>query len=76
MKYHHLLQEHYDNWAELEQKIEELPSALEKGEVFEQFVLAYLTLNKDYYQIQDVYRASDIPTELRSNLKLQPTTTV
>lgn len=73
MKPHHLLQNKYSSWSELEALIEEIPSAQEKGDVFEQFVFAYLTINKDYYQIKHIYRASDTPLNLKEKLKLEPT---
>lgn len=73
MKFHHLLQNKYDSWKELEDLIDSLPSAQEKGEVFEQFVYCYLDLHRDYYQIEELYRAKDAPTQLRSHLKLEPT---
>lgn len=73
MSYHHILQNRYTKWSELETLIESLLSAQEKGEVFEQFVYAYLMLNKDYYQIKDLYRANNIPTEYREKLSLEPT---
>ena len=47
---HYLLQQRHESWASLESQIENLPSAQEKGEVFEQFVFSYLIINKDYYQ--------------------------
>ena len=70
---HHILRTRYTNWSELEKNIESLESAQEKGEVFEQFVFAYLSINRDYYQIADIYRGNDIPTEVKDKLKLEAT---
>lgn len=71
--FHPLLKDGYDKWSDLEHLIEALPTAHEKGEVFEQFVYCFLTLLNDYYQIDKVYRSKDIPSELASNLKLEIT---
>lgn len=73
MSFHHLLQNSYDSWSELELEIEALVSAQEKGEVFEEFVYAYLLLNKDYYQIESLFRSKDIPVHIRETLKLEST---
>ncbi|MGC1177296.1 MAG: DEAD/DEAH box helicase family protein, partial [Candidatus Saccharimonadales bacterium] len=71
--YHHLLHKTYTRWSDLEQAIEPIVSTEEKGEVFEQFVYLYLTLRKDYYQIDKLYRAKDIPAALREKLQLELT---
>lgn len=71
--FHQILHNRYSKWAEIEELIEELPSNQDKGEVFEQFVFAYLNIHKDYYQIKDLYRAKNLPLDLRDKLKLEPT---
>ncbi|MBX9722600.1 MAG: DEAD/DEAH box helicase family protein [Candidatus Obscuribacterales bacterium] len=63
----------YDSWAALELAINALPTAQEKGEVFEQFVYLYLHLHTDYYQIKELYRAKDIPEKYRKQLALENT---
>jgi predicted helicase len=63
----------YTSWKELEQAIYELPTAHEKGEVFEEFVYSFLLLNKEYYQIENIYRDKDMPLELRKRLRLENT---
>lgn len=70
---HYLLQQRHESWASLESQIENLPSAQEKGEVFEQFVFSYLIINKDYYQIDKVYRGKDIPASIRDEFRLEST---
>lgn len=71
MKYHQILKEKNNNWIELEKKIESLPTTVERGEVFEQFVFAYFNLNKSLYQITEVYREKDIPLEYKERYKLE-----
>lgn len=68
-----MLQNQYSSWREIEQLIEGLASTQEKGDVFEQFVYAYLIINSDYYQIKEVYMGKDIPTDIRNKLVLEPT---
>jgi len=69
--YHELLKQQYNEFKDLEEKIEKLPTTTGKGEVFEQFVFAYLCIKKDLYQISNVYRAKDIPNELRKKYHLE-----
>jgi len=71
MKYNELLKEKYQNWSQLENKIENLPTSYEKGEVFEQFIFAYLSLNKQLYQIDEIFRASDIPSKYLEKYKIE-----
>lgn len=71
--FHYILQNHYSNWQEIERLIEGIVSTQEKGDVFEQFVYAYLIINSDYYQIKEVYMSKDIPTEIRAKLVLETT---
>ena len=54
--FHELLQRRYKNFHELEENIEQLKSSSEKGEVFEQFVYAYLNNKKNLYQLKKVFR--------------------
>jgi len=74
MKFHPLLYEKYNNFDELEKKIEEINIAKEKGDIFEQFIFIYLNLKKNLYQIKDnnVYMEKDIPDEIRKKLDLEP----
>ena len=52
MKYHILLKNRFTNWFQLEKEIERIEgSNKEKGDIFEDFVYAYLEINKAYYQI-------------------------
>ena len=54
MKYHNFLKNKFINWFQLEKEIEKIEgtsSSKEKGDIFEDFVFAYLEINKAYYQI-------------------------
>ena len=63
----------FKSWVEVEEKIRHLPTAHERGEIFEQFVYLYLHLNKDYYQIKELYRLADLPDKYRKSLALENT---
>jgi superfamily II DNA or RNA helicase len=69
--YNDLLKEKFSSWEELEKKIEALPSAPLKGEVFEQFIFAYLSIKKQFYQLKEVYRSKEIPKNLLEKYKLE-----
>jgi superfamily II DNA or RNA helicase/uncharacterized protein YehS (DUF1456 family) len=71
MTYNEILKRKYSNWSSLEKEIENLPTAYDKGEVFEQFIYAYLFLNKQLYQISELYRSSDIPKKYLEKYKLE-----
>lgn len=71
VRYNDLLKERFSNWNELEKRIESLPSASLRGEVFEQFILAYLSLKKQFYQLSEVYRSREIPKEFLKKYKIE-----
>lgn len=71
MTYHNLLKQKFNNWAEIESQIEALPTTVNRGEVFEQFVYAYFSINKNLYQISELYREKDIPLKYRDKFKLE-----
>ena len=71
MKYHDILKDKHSDWRSIETAIEALPKSNDKGEVFEQFVYAYLKLHQQLYQIQDVYRAGSIPTQYLNQYQLE-----
>lgn len=70
-RYNDLLKEKFSNWSDLEKKIEALPTAPLRGEVFEQFIFAYLTLKKQFYQLSEVYRSTEIPREFLEKYKIE-----
>jgi DNA segregation ATPase FtsK/SpoIIIE-like protein len=70
-KYNDLLKEKFSNWNDLEKKIEHLPTSQLKGEVFEEFIFAYLSLKKQFYQLKDVYRSKEIPKEFLEKYKIE-----
>jgi superfamily II DNA or RNA helicase len=69
-KYHDLLKQRFSSWNELEKNIEALPTAPTRGEVFEQFIFAYLNIKKQFYQIDQVFRSFDIPSKFLNKYKL------
>jgi len=71
LKFHPLLKEKIRSWRELEKSIEKLPTTKERGEVFEQFVFVYLSLNKTLYQISEIYIEKQIPLKYRKKLELE-----
>ena len=71
MNYSSVLKVKYNNWSELEKKIEELPTTTLRGDVFEQFVFAYFKVRGDLYQIKEIYRSKDIPIEIREKYRIE-----
>lgn len=61
----------YKSFSEIEKLIEELETSKEKGDAFEDFVYCYLQLNKQKYQINEVYRIQDAPEELLAKYKIE-----
>ena len=61
----------YQSWNELEKQIESLSTTTERGEVFEQFVFAFLKIKSDLYQIKEVYRSKEIPIEIREKYSIE-----
>ena len=59
-KYNRILKERFHSWREIEYKIECLPTAFEKGQVFEEFVYAYLFIKKDFYQLSEIYKSVEV----------------
>ena len=55
-------------WDELERAIVALPTAQTRGDAFEEFCHAYFTLHKDLYQVQQVWRFSQIPLTILHGL--------
>jgi len=71
MKYHPLLKSKIKSWKELESQIEQLPTTKEIGDVFEQFVFAYLLIRRNLYQIAEVYMYEDIPSKYKKQFNLE-----
>tara|TARA_B110000027_G_scaffold131409_1_gene155665 strand:+ start:3974 stop:6850 length:2877 start_codon:yes stop_codon:yes gene_type:complete len=71
MIYNEILKRKYSDWSSLEKEIEKLPTTYDKGEVFEQFIYAYLLLNKQLYQINELYRSTEIPKKYLEKYKLE-----
>ena len=71
--YNDLLKEEFICWEDLEKQIAKIEDNKEKGDVFEEFTYAYFRLNKDIYEISDVYMSKDIPQNIIERLKLENT---
>ena len=71
MIYNQILKSRYSDWSSIEKEIEKLSTTYLKGEVFEQFIYAYLLLNKQLYQINELYRSSEIPNKYLKKYKLE-----
>lgn len=61
------LTEGISSWAELEFRIANLPTEIERGEAFEQFCKAYFCLDP-VFQAEKVYRQNEITHSLREKL--------
>ena len=75
MNYDKLLKIKYRDWATLEKVIENQTTTYQKGELFEQFIFAYLFIHKQLYQIKEIYREKEIPKNYRNQFKLSTTDT-
>lgn len=73
MTFHNLLTESYEKFSELEKEIAEVDSRKERGDVFEDFVYLFFDLQKDYFQIEEVYQEENIPNKYKEKLKLEST---
>ena len=74
MKYHNFLKNKFINWFQLEKEIEKIEgtsSSKEKGDIFEDFVFAYLEINKAYYQIENHWQSKNAPIELKEKLGIE-----
>lgn len=63
MKFNIIFQNKYKSWSELEKVIESLGTTKQRGDVFEEFVFAYLNIKSQLYQIKEVYTSTNIPTK-------------
>ena len=48
-----------------------MPTNKQKGDVFEEFIYAYLLLNKQLYQLSEVFMSQDIPKNYLKKYKLE-----
>lgn len=63
----------FSSFREVESYIESLNTTVEKGNAFEHFAKYYLLLNKNLYEIENVYTRSEIPIEIKEKLKFELT---
>ena len=61
----------YSSWKEIEDGIQSKPEEKERGDLFEEFVYAYFSIKKNFYQIEQIYRYKDIPNEIKKLIKLE-----
>jgi predicted helicase len=59
-----------NSWSELERKIETLDTTKKRGDAFEEFVYLFFLLNKNYYQIENVYM-HPIPNPIKDKLGIK-----
>ncbi len=71
MNFNRILCERIESWNQLESQIEKVDSTKEKGDIFEEFVYVYFTLNKNLYQISEIFMEKDIPSEYREKYELE-----
>ena len=60
------------SWAELEIRISDLPTEMERGEAFEEFCKAFFLLDP-VFQFKNVYRHKEIPPTVKQRLGYPPT---
>lgn len=73
MKYQFISTKNFNSWEEFEQYVRNLPSEHEKGCAFEEFAYAYFLLNRDLYNVKEIYTQKDIPETYRKKYNLEPT---
>lgn len=72
MNFHKLLTANkYKSFEQLEKEICKIQDLKEKGDIFEQFVKAYFVLNKQLYQLKEVYLFNEIPYPIKKLLQLE-----
>ncbi len=71
MTFHKIYKQRYACWEELEKAIEQVETAKEKGDAFEQFAFSYFTRYKELYQIRELYMGPDIPEQYREKYRLE-----
>ena len=72
MKFHEIFtKKKYNCFEELEKEISKLATNKEEGDVFEQFVKLYFLLNRQFFQIKEVFLFSELPYELKKKLRLE-----
>jgi superfamily II DNA or RNA helicase len=70
MKFNPLLKKRFNTFEELERLIESLPTTKARGDLFEEFVYAYLKIKANLYQITDIYRSGNIPESIRNKYRI------
>lgn len=74
MKFNKIFKNKFINFSDFENAVKNLNcTTKEEGDIFEEFVFAYFSLNKSLYNIKSVFMEKDIPEGIRSILKLEKT---
>lgn len=74
MKFNEIFKNKFITFSNFESAIRNLNcSAKEEGDIFEEFVFAYFSINKNMYNIKSIYMEKDIPEDIRNVLKLENT---
>src|SRR5438105_39731 len=59
---------HLRSWDDLERAIIALPTEQARGEAFEEFCHAFLSIQKDFYQAQEVWSFQQVPSPILEKL--------
>lgn len=65
-----VLKEKYNNWKELESRIENLTNTKEIGNAFEQFTYAFFIIKSQQYLVEEIYMSQDIPEKYLEEYKI------
>ena len=69
----HVLSQIFGSFKEFERVVESIDSTTKKGDLFELFSKYYLLINKEIYEIKEVYSRFEIPLEIKNKLKFELT---
>lgn len=73
MLYKFINDHEFGSWEDFEQYVRHLSLDTYKGRAFEEFAYAYFLLNKDLYNIKEIYMQEDIPEKYRTKYRLAST---
>lgn len=68
-----LLTQRYESFKEFEKVVESIDSTTKKGNIFELFSKYYLIINKELYEIEEVYSRLEVPSAIKEKLKFELT---
>lgn len=73
IKYNNFFKKQFCSFLDFEKNLSLINNDKLKGDIFEEFVKIYFELNKELYQIKNIYLLKEIPIELKRQLKLEKT---